>query len=279
MAHEGAGGARARVSRVRLEIEYEGTRYSGWQVQRATQRTRDGQAVRTVQGELASALSRLFDTRDIELQGAGRTDAGVHALRQVAHLDVRTHLSPKVWRHRLNDLLPADIHVLHAETVASTFHARHDAVSRTYLYQISRRRTAFGKRFVWWIKDPLKVEVMRTLARRFVGFHDFASFCDKGHVGETRVQVEDLCVETVDDLVLVRITASHFLWKMVRQIVGVLAEVGRGRLAMREAEGFFAHRSGRPAELTAPPSGLFLEGVRYPGDPPMPPIQPLLLIS
>lgn len=266
------------MSRFRLDIEYEGTRYSGWQVQKATQKTRTGQAVRTVQGEIAAAVSRLFGTDEFELMGAGRTDAGVHALQQTAHLDVRTNMPPQAWRHRLNDHLPADIHVTRAEPVSSTFHARHLAVSRTYLYQICRRRTAFGKRFVWWIKDPLQVDRMRELAQRFVGMHDFRSFADKDHRGETRVKVEELLVEECDALVLVRITASHFLWKMVRQIVGVLAEVGRGRMSPKEVEGFFERPSGRPAELTAPPSGLFLERAKYPGEAALPPPRPLMWV-
>lgn len=266
------------MSRYRLDIEYEGTRYSGWQVQRPTQRTRLGQAVRTVQGEIATAAARLFGSDAIELQGAGRTDAGVHALQQTAHLDVQTHMPPQAWRHRLNDLLPPDIHVTRAEPVSSTFHARHLAVSRTYLYQISRRRTAFGKRFVWWIKDPLRIDRMQALAPRFVGMHDFRSFADKDHRGETRVKVEELLVEECDSLVLVRITASHFLWKMVRRIVGVLAEVGRGNMAPKEVEGFFERLSPRPAELTAPPSGLFLERAKYPGEAALAPPRPLLWV-
>lgn len=266
------------MSRYRLDIEYEGTRYSGWQMQKATQKTRTGSAVRTVQGEIAAAVSRLFGTDEFELMGAGRTDAGVHAMQQTAHLDLRTSMPPQVWRLRLNDLLPADIHVTRAEPVSSTFHARHLAVSRTYLYQISRRRTAFGKRFVWWIKDPLRIDRMRDLAPRFVGMHDFRSFADKDHRGETRVKVEELLIEECDALVLVRITASHFLWKMVRQIVGVLAEVGRGSLSPKEVEGFFERPSGRPAELTAPPSGLFLERAKYPGEAALAPPRPLIWV-
>jgi len=254
---------------VRLDIEYEGTRYSGWQVQRNA---------RTVQGEIMAAASTVFGRPEVELQGAGRTDAGVHALRQVAHIDAPLGVSPHSWRHKINDLLPPDIHVLRAEPVPLTFHARHDAVSRTYLYQISRRRTAFGKRFVWWVKDPLRVEVMRSLAAQFVGLHDFASFCDKGHVGDTRVKVDEVAVEEHESLVLVRLTASHFLWKMVRQMVGVLVEVGRGRMSAREAARLLESPSGRPAELTAPPSGLFLERVRYAGETALAPLRPQIWV-
>jgi tRNA pseudouridine38-40 synthase len=254
------------LSRFRLELEYEGTRYSGWQIQRNA---------RTVQGELAAAASGVFGTNDFEIGGAGRTDAGVHAARQTVHLEVKTSMPPKVWRLKINDALPADIHVLDARPVASTFHARHDAISRTYLYQISRRRTAFAKRHVWWIKDALHLDRIGALIPLFVGLRDFRSFADKGQKGDTRVKVEELRIEEAGDLILIRITASHFLWKMVRQVVGVLAEVGRGRMKAAEVERFFASLSGRPAELTAPPSGLFLEQARYPGDPPLGPVRPL----
>jgi len=124
------------MARFKLEIEYEGTRYSGWQVQKH---------VRTVQGELLEAIKRILPEREIVLQGAGRTDAGVHALCQVAHLDCDMRIPPDVLRLKINDELPADIHVLHLEPAPKNFHARHSAVARSYIYQISQRRTAFGK--------------------------------------------------------------------------------------------------------------------------------------
>ena len=107
------------------------------------------------------AIRTAFRPREFELYGSGRTDAGVHALGQVAHLELYTSLAPELLRRKLNDELPADIHVIAVDKVPHRFHARHDAVSRSYLYQISRRRTAFGKPFVWWIKEPLKIAAMR----------------------------------------------------------------------------------------------------------------------
>ncbi len=155
------------MARFKLEIEYEGTRYSGWQVQKH---------VRTVQGELLEAIKRILPEREIVLQGAGRTDAGVHALCQVAHLDCDTRIPPDVLRLKINDELPADIHVLHLEPAPKNFHARHSAVARSYIYQISQRRTAFGKRFVWWVKDALDIEAMQKAAAQFVGLKNFESF-------------------------------------------------------------------------------------------------------
>jgi tRNA pseudouridine38-40 synthase len=140
------------MPRFRLLIEYAGTRYSGWQIQKNA---------RTVQGEIDRAVRQAFKPREFELYGAGRTDAGVHALAQVAHLELYSGVSPEVLRRRLNDELPADIHIISAATVPHRFHARHDAVSRSYLYQISRRRSAFGKPVVWWVREPLDVDRMR----------------------------------------------------------------------------------------------------------------------
>src|SRR5436190_22361396 len=132
------------VPRFKLTIEYAGTRYSGWQIQKNA---------KTIQGEIDRAVREITRRRDFELYGSGRTDAGVHALAQVAHLDVVTSLPAETLRHRLNEQLPADINILDAVPVPHRFHARHDAVARRYLYQIARRRTAFAKPFVWWVKD------------------------------------------------------------------------------------------------------------------------------
>jgi len=173
------------------------------------------------------------------------------------------------WNQRaLNDALPADINVLAVGDAPHRFHARHDAVSRSYLYQIARRRTAFAKPYVWWVKEPLDAGAMRGAAGALVGMHDFRSFTDADpEEGSTLVHLESVVVKDEGDLVLVRVTGSHFVWKMVRRIVGVLAEVGRGRLSVDDVEGFLEKPSPIPARLTAPASGLFLERVVYPGDP------------
>ncbi len=254
------------MPRFRLAIEYAGTRYSGWQIQKNA---------RTVQGEIDRAVRAVLATDRFELYGAGRTDAGVHALCQVAHLDVATRMQPEALRRRLSDELPADIHVIDVETVSRRFHARRDATARTYLYQISRRRTAFAKAFVWWVREPLDLDVMRRTAALFTGLQDFRSFTDDEPKDKsTRVLLERIEIAEVDDLVLVRVRGSHFLWKMVRRLVGVLVEAGRGRLSLDEVRGFLAEPSGTPARLTAPPSGLFLERVSYGADEPDSPVRP-----
>ena len=237
-------------------IEYDGTRYSGWQSQSNT--------AKTVQGKLQLAAKELFER--VELGGAGRTDAGVHATAQVAHLRIPRPVSPSDLAWKLNEQLPPDIHVRSAEPAPDSFHARHDAVSRTYIYQISRRRTAFAKNYVWWVKDALNVEAMKQAAGALEGLHDFARLADRrAEEKSTRVKVEQAEVGTDGELILIRMAASHFLWKMVRKTVAVLVEIGRG--AMRE-EQLVAMLSGKGPryEPTAPPSGLFLQSVLYPGE-------------
>ena len=246
------------MPRYKLTLEYTGTRYSGWQVQKNA---------RTVQGELHRAISVVMNGPPIELYGSGRTDAGVHALAQVAHVELSASMPADVLRMKLNDELPADIHLLAVQPVGRRFHARHGALSRSYLYQISRRRTALAKPFVWWIKDELDVRAMAQAGALFRGMHDFQSFTDADpEEGSTRVLLEGCEVAEEGALVLVRVVGSHFLWKMVRRLVGVLAGVGRGTLGIADVAGFLNAHSGVPAQLTAPPSGLFLEGVYYEGE-------------
>lgn len=258
------------MARFKVFVEYEGTRYSGWQIQKNA---------RTVQGEIVAALRDVLKSTDFEFYGSGRTDAGVHALMQVAHLEAKTMLAPEILKMKINDLLPADINILEIEKAQSNFHARHDAVSRSYLYQISRRRTAFGKRYVWWIKDRLDVGKMRNALKIFVGMKDFQSFtADDPEEKSTIVHIEQVEIEESGDLILIRIVGSHFIWKMVRQIVGVAAEVGRGKLSEVEIQNMLKERSEIPSKLTAPPSGLFLESVEYGENAHVSPIHPVLNI-
>ncbi|MEW6321111.1 MAG: tRNA pseudouridine(38-40) synthase TruA [Acidobacteriota bacterium] len=246
------------MARFRLTLEYAGTRYSGWQKQKNA---------RTVQGELERALAEVTGERHIECQGSGRTDAGVHALMQVAHVDLRRPVPPDTLRLRLNEALPPDINVLAVAAVRARFHARHAAVARSYVYQVARRRTAFAKPFVWWVKDPLDLARMRDAAAVFEGYHDFRSFSDDDpDEKSTTVLVDEVTVAEHGALILIRVAGSHFLWKMVRRMVGVIVEAGRGGLAAGEISRFLREPSGTPARLTAPASGLFLERVYYEGD-------------
>ena len=243
----------------KLTIEYDGTRYSGWQEQ---------QNARTVMGDLRRAAEEFLRV-DVELQGAGRTDAGVHALGQVAHLRAPVRKSPEELLTGINAYLPTDIAVLAAEPAAKDFHARHDATSRSYLYQISTRKTAFAKRFVWWVKEPLDVPAMQRAAELLKGRHDFICFraADPARPNEsTVVVVESAGVEVEGHMILFHIEASHFIWRMVRRLVGVLVRIGRGEMTHEQFEQLLRARCDRKLDVagwTAPAAGLFLEKVTY----------------
>jgi tRNA pseudouridine38-40 synthase len=232
-----------------------------------------------VQGEIERAIGTATREKAFEFMGSGRTDAGVHALRQVAHLDVRKALPAETLRRGINDDLPADIHVLAVDSVPHRFHARHSAVARSYLYQIARRRSAFAKPYVWWVKEPLDLDRMTTAASRFNGMHDFHAFSDDDpEEKSTDVLVEDVTIAVDGELILLRVGGSHFIWKMVRRMAGVLVEVGKKQLDPDDVTSLLSGRPGTglptPASLTAPASGLFLERVFYDGDPRSFPLTP-----
>ena len=243
------------MSRYKLLIEYEGTRYSGWQMQKGG---------KSIQGEILDACRELFENKPLDVYGAGRTDAGVHAIKQIAHLEVDTDLPLLRIKYGINDRLPPDICIIDVEKAADNFHARHDAVARSYIYQVSRRRTAFGKKYVWWIKDTLSVEKMNEAAKKFIGLKDYRNFTDsEQEQNSTRTEIIHAEVKEFGDMILIHIIGSHFLWKQVRRMAGVLVETGRGNLSPEDVASFFKGTTDIPAKLTAPPSGLFLESVWY----------------
>jgi tRNA pseudouridine38-40 synthase len=244
----------------KLVLEFDGTRYSGWQEQRNA---------RTVAGELRKAAAAVLGP--VELDGAGRTDAGVHALAQVARLKANRAMKSLDLLRSLNEQLPQDINVVQLHETTQSFHPRHDALLRFYLYQISTRRTAFVKPYIWWIKETLDLDAMQAASSFLIGRHDFERFCDRrAEEKSTIVVVEKAELDLVGDLILFRIGASHFLWKMVRRIVGCLVEVGRRKLSADDFGALIASRA-LPQRLknfsvaacTAPASGLFLERVIY----------------
>ena len=249
----------------KLTLEYEGTKFHGWQ---------DQNNARTVQGELLKAARDYFGG-DVEIQGAGRTDAGVHAIAQVAHLrafkssaKVENLRAPELKRE-LNIRLPGEIVVLDVDEAPNEFHARHDAIARAYLYQISTRRTAFSKKHVWWIKERLKVQAMAAAAKLIEGRHDFTCFraLDPSKPGDSPVVVVRLAkIEAQGHLVLFHIEASHFLWKMVRRIVGTLVKIGTRELNEQQFRGLLSGKCDSKLDVaswTAPSSGLFLERITY----------------
>ncbi len=243
----------------RLLIEYDGTRFHGWQRQAK---------LRTVQETLIAALSELAPR--CHLGGSGRTDAGVHALGQVAHLVTRESLDARRLLDRLNSHLPRDVHVLSLVAADPRFDARRDAIERYYLYQVALRRSAFHKEYIWWVKDPVDIARIESHLPELTGLHDFSAFADKrrGDDESPKVLLHDCRLVREGDLLLFRFGGSHFIWKMVRRLVGVLIAVGSGRLPDEPVESLTRRHAHEFAALTAPASGLFLEYVRYPGDPP-----------
>jgi len=242
----------------RLLLEYDGTGYAGWQAQKNA---------RSIQGTLREAAERVTGG-EVDLQGAGRTDAGVHALGQVAHLRCPRRLEPRRLQNDLNDLLPATINVLSVREAPEGFHARHDAKWRAYVYVISRRRSAFGKRYLWWVKDRLDTDRMAAACALFKGLHDFGAFADKRRDKNLSplVLIHDVGLARRGDLLLLSFVASHFLWKMIRRMVGAVVEVGRGKMGSGDLEAALHGGAVDLAPLTAPPSGLFLAAVGYEGE-------------
>jgi tRNA pseudouridine38-40 synthase len=259
------------MPRYKLTIEYAGTRYSGWQIQKNA---------RTVQGELYRAVHVATGRDAREIYGAGRTDAGVHAIAQVAHLDLGAAIDPRVLRETVNDALPSDIVIAGCERTTPRFHARHSAVGRWYLYQIARRKTAFGKPFVWWVKDEIDLKRLQRAAERLRGRHDFQSFAHRSDdEASTLVEIDRVDVGTAGDLLLVRIAGSHFLWRMVRRLIGVLVAVGTGQLPPSIIDQLLVEPSSLPAQLTAPASGLFLERVFYEAEAADSPLRPVVRLG
>ena len=257
------------VTAYRLLIEYDGSRFQGWQRQGYKQ-TKEG--VRTVAGSLEHVIHEA-GLRLLYLGGAGRTDAGVHALGQVAHLHLEARNAPRPGelRRLLDAALPHDIAIRDLRSCLPRFHARHDAVDRTYLYQISRRRSAFAKPWIWWVKRGLDRDRLAKAWSAFQGDHDVAAFADLDPEEDGRVRIISCETAQAGELLLLRVRATHFYRRLVRRMVGAAVACGLGEEEpLRVLEDL---RNPTEADnlywgaKAAPSSGLFLEAVRYSGDP------------
>lgn len=241
---------------IKLTIEYDGTNYHGWQVQP------NG---KTIQEVLEQALERLLGVKT-RLNGAGRTDAGVHALGQVANLVCPDDLAAFRLQQGLNALTPEDIAIKQVDRVADSFDARRDARSRTYQYRIWNYRSpsVFHRRFSWHVPCGLDLCAMREAIRFLEGEHDFASFqaagCDAAH-SVRRVYGNSL--EMQGDFLVYTVQATAYLRHMVRNIVGTLVEVGRGERGPGAFAELLQARDRTRAGPTAPAHGLFLVDVKY----------------
>jgi len=265
------------VTNWKLTLSYDGTGFHGWQVQ---------PGLRTVQGALADAIRRVTGETLLP-QGSGRTDAGVHALAQVASFGLEAAIPPPNLLRALNAVLPASVRILAAEHAAADFHARHSAVRKTYEYRIFERRgigrpeapdrvcPPFLAPYVWDCRWPLDADLMSRAADLILGEHDFASFqaADPDRTAREDASGEPLstvrCIfasgwSRTTDTLTYRITGNGFLHHMVRNIVGTLIDVGRSAFEPSGIDRILASRDRSNAGPTAPASGLFLVSVEYP---------------
>lgn len=246
------------MPRYKMLIEYDGTPFSGWQVQT--------DATLTVQGALERAAEAICGV-PVRVHGAGRTDAGVHALGQVAHCDVPKQLVPGRFRDGMNaHLRPHPVAVLSADVVADDFEARFSAVKRHYIYRITNRRAnlAVDMGHVWRVPKPLDVDLMREGARRLLGRHDFTTFRDTECQAKSPIRTLDqLDVDADGEAVTVRTSARSFLHSQVRSMVGSLVWVGHGRWTPDDMSAALAAKNRAACGIVAPPDGLYLAKVDY----------------
>jgi tRNA pseudouridine38-40 synthase len=245
------------VRTIKLIIEYDGSNYLGWQIQP------NGE---TIQGVIQDRLKRLT-AESLHVMGSGRTDAGVHALGQVAHFKTESRMDANTFQRALNSLLPEDIVIRRAEEVQADFHARKHARSKVYEYRILNRVTppAVDRQYVWHVPQKLEFNEMRKATRTLVGEHDFSAFRSVG--SSTRSSVRNILradwKKGKGGLLRFEIEASGFLKQMVRGIVGTLVEVGRGKISAQEFKRILDSKDRKEAGPTAPARGLFLKEVKY----------------
>jgi tRNA pseudouridine38-40 synthase len=245
------------VTRFRLLVEYDGTGYVGWQ------RQDNGPSIQQAIEEAIFA----FSAERTNLAAAGRTDAGVHALGQVAHVDLARDTKADTLRDAVNfHLKPRPISILAAEPVASDFHARFSAVGRRYLYRIVNRRSplAIERNRAWWVQSELDASAMQAAGQRLIGHHDFTSFRSSICQAASPLKTLDrLDVERAGEEIRIHAAARSFLHHQVRNMVGTLKLVGEGRWTAEDVAAALAARARSAAGPTAPPEGLFLAEVRY----------------
>jgi tRNA pseudouridine38-40 synthase len=241
---------------IKLTLEYDGAAYCGWQLQ-------CGQD--SVQARLEAALERIFGNK-VRVHGAGRTDAGVHALGQVAALRLPRPFDAQELMRALNALIPPDIAVIGATEIDDRFDPRRDARMRIYEYRVLNRlsRSAFDYRYAWLVREQLDIEAMNSAAQHFVGEHDFAAFRTLGSEEKTTMRRVFLSHwRRDDDRLSYRVEATAFLRHMVRTMVGTMVDVGRGKLPPEFVPALLRGHDRALAPAPAPACGLFLVEVRY----------------
>jgi tRNA pseudouridine38-40 synthase len=247
------------LQRVRLDIEYDGTDYAGWQVQ-------PRQA--TVQGVLEHALGLVL-RRQVRLVGAGRTDAGVHATGQVAHADLPFPLDYRRIKAGINALTPASVVVTAIREASARFDARRSATGRAYVYRLATRPVAYGRQYLWSVHSAPSLAAMQRCARTLPGVHDFVSFCVARSAPKgTRCRVLEAKWGRAGAELRFRIVADRFVHGMVRSLVGSMVEVGLGRMTPEAFESLLKSGRRRGTGPAAPAEGLCLTRVFYPDDRP-----------
>ncbi len=244
-------------ARLAAGLEYDGGRYHGWQAQPGSP---------SVQSAVNQALSRVAD-HEVRCMGAGRTDAGVHAVEQVAHFDTRAERSMRDWLLGANTYLPADINLLWVRQVGPGFHARHSATARAYAYLVLNRavRSALERNRAWLIRDRLDANAMHRAAQALLGEHDFSTFRAAHCQAKSPVRrIHSIQVRRTGERVWITCRASGFLQRMVRNIAGSLALIGRGRQPPEWLSEILEARKRQAAGPAAPAQGLYLRGIAYP---------------
>jgi len=244
------------VRNIRLLIEYDGTDFHGWQRQAD---------VRTIQGELEAALERIFH-QQCDVAGAGRTDAGVHAIGYVCNFHVDSDMPARRVLRALQAHLPEDVAVKDAAEVPPDFHSRFDALSRRYAYQICTEPIALSRRFQLRARFPMDAALMDQAARALHGEHDFSSFTPALNEANPVCNVMEVGVAREGPVVTLTVEANRFLHHMVRVITGTLMDVGRGQIPPEQIPLILGKKDRTAAGPTAPPTGLALVAVRYPGE-------------
>lgn len=258
-------------TRLALGVEYDGTDFKGWQIQS------NG---RSVQGCLQQALSSVADS-PVQVVGAGRTDAGVHALTQVAHFDTQAQRSVRQWLLGANANLPCDVSVRWVRAVAPDFHARFSALARAYRYLILNRATrpAISRHRACWIHQELNEARMREASRYFLGEQDFSALRAAGCQAKSPIRnLHTIEVTREGEVIIVDVAANAFLQHMVRNIAGVLIKVGKGEAESQWAQQVLEGRDRAKAGITAPAGGLYLTEIRYSDEFGLPAMAPPVLL-
>lgn len=241
---------------IKCEISYDGTDFHGFQVQPNQ---------RTIQGELINSIYKLTK-EEVTIIASGRTDAGVHARKQVCNFYTDSNIPAARWKNALNAVLPDGIIILNSTEVPSTFHSRYDVKEKTYRYHISNKENLdlFRRKYAWHYPHELKIDEMRKASKKFLGEHNFTSFSSAKTEIDNKVRfIYQSEIWEENNEIIYQVTGNGFLYNMVRIIVGTLVDVGSNRKKIEDIEGILSSEDRNNAGKTAPAKGLFLWDIKY----------------